>query len=266
MHIVLTGGHSGIGLELARRLAQDGHRLGLVVRDPSRLDGVPDGVKAGGGFTSWTADLSSPDAVAKVAADISADWGHVDVLFNNAGVLLPELRRSAAGREMHLEVNTLASVGLLRGLRPALEAAEAPVVVNTVTGNMHNTVLELDELVDPKVFRKLFGQYLQSKLALTLWMNAIAAEPAWESVAIRSVNPGANKTGMTASDGVPWYIRMVRGLLFSAPTKGATLLFDAAFDPALGRRSGIFLDEGTPRETAELAPEQRSVLEALVGG
>ena len=264
MHIVLTGGHSGIGLELAKRLAGEGHRLGLVVRNPSRLDGLPAGVRQSVGFTSWSADLSSPDDVNAVGEAIVSDWGSVDVLFNNAGVLLPELRRSGAGRELHLEVNTLAPVGLMRALQPALEAAEAPIVVNTATGNMHATPLELDQLTNPKVFRKLFGQYLQSKVALTLWMNAIAAESEWRGVAIRSVNPGANKTVMTASDGVPWYIRMLRSLLFSAPTKGANLLHQAVFDPQLGRRSGLFLDEGTVRETPALGADDRETLEALL--
>ena len=225
---------------------------------------MPDTVTSTPGFTTWTADLSSQEAIRTVSATILADWGHVDVLFNNAGVLLPELRRSAAGRELHLEVNTLAPMSLMRGLAPALRAAEAPVVVNTVTGSMHSTDLDLGQLTDPQVFRKLFGQYLQSKLALTLWMNTVAEEPAWSGVAIRSVNPGANKTGMTASDGVPWYILMLRGLLFSAPTKGGNLLFDAAFDAKHGRRSGLFLDEGTPRGTAALSASDRETLEALV--
>ncbi|MEM1349003.1 MAG: SDR family NAD(P)-dependent oxidoreductase [Myxococcota bacterium] len=265
MHIVITGGHSGIGLELAKRVAADGHRLGLVVRDPSRLEGVPDAIKSSSGFTYWSADLAIADDVTKVAEVIHADWGHVDVLFNNAGVLLPELRYSAAGREMHLEVNTLAPMHLMRGLAHALRAADTPTVVNTVTGSMHSTTLELEQLTHPTTYRKLFGQYLQSKLALTLWMNAVAKEPDWEGVAIRSVNPGANKTTMTSSEGVPWPIRMLRGVLFRAPTKGGNLLYDAAFDPAHGRESGVFFDEKRVREATTLPDTARATLEELLG-
>ena len=158
MNVVITGGHSGIGLELAKRLATDGHRLGFVVRSESRLDAVPGTVTGSAGFTAWTADLSVQADVAAVAEAIHEDWGHVDVLYNNAGVLLPELRRSAAGRELHFEVNTLAPVALMRGLEASLTAAAAPVVVNTVTGNMHDTALDLSQLTDPSDFRKLFGQ------------------------------------------------------------------------------------------------------------
>jgi NAD(P)-dependent dehydrogenase (short-subunit alcohol dehydrogenase family) len=260
MNILVTGGHSGIGLELVRRLHADGATVGLIVRSPSRIDDLPAAIREAPGFTYWVADLGVHADVARVASEIAQRWDRIDVLYNNAG----ELRRSGQGHEMHYEVNTLAPMHLTRGLKPLLDAADAPIVVNTVTGGMHSAkALDLDQLTDPQVFRKLFGQYLQSKLALTLWMDELAGQDAWSGIAVRNVNPGANKTGMTESDGVPWFIRMVRGLLFSAPTKGGNLLYDAAFDPGLGRRSGVFLDEGKARQVPlRLDDTQRATLEA----
>jgi len=52
MNIIVTGGHSGIGLELTKRLVADGHRVGIVVRSADRADGV-DGIS-----DVFVADLS----------------------------------------------------------------------------------------------------------------------------------------------------------------------------------------------------------------
>ena len=266
MKVLLTGGHTGIGLELVRRLHQDGATIGLIVRSPTRLEGVPEEIRNAPGFTSWTADLSVHEDLVRVADDIAADWSHIDILYNNAGVLLPELRRSAQGHEMHLQVNALTPYLLTHRLKARLDAAESPLVITTVTGGMHSqSELDLEQLVNPQVFRKLFGQYLQSKLAITLWLNELAASDGWQGVAFRHVNPGANKTSMTAGDGVPWYIKLIRGLVFTAPTKGGNLLYNAAFDPSLRRQSGVYLDEGTVRPVkAILTDAQRTTLMGLV--
>lgn len=129
---------------------------------------------------------------------------------------------------MHFEVNTLSPYLLTTLLQPALDASSAPVVVNTVTDGLHNQrSLKLDELISPSKFRKLIGPYLQSKLALTVLMADLGAS--WTNIRIASVTPGPNKTGMTGGSGMPALLKPLRSLMFAAPSKGAGLLYDAAF-------------------------------------
>ena len=227
-NIVVSGGHSGIGLELTKRLVGDGHRVGLIVRNPDRANA------AQGTSDVFVADLADQTQVRSVANDIVSRWEAVDVLFNNAGVLLDDVYRSPQGNEMHFEVNTLSPYLLTTLLKPALGASDTPVVVNTVTDGLHKQrSLNLDELISPTKFRKLIGSYLQSKLALTLLMADLGK--AWTDVRIASVTPGPNKTGMTASTGMPILLKPLRNLMFAGPDKGARLLYDAAFsaDPDL---------------------------------
>ena len=113
-NIIVTGGHSGIGLELTKRLVADGHLVGLVVRDAARASSVS-GVES-----VFVADLSDQAQVRTVAQEILDTWGVVDMLFNNAGVLLDDIYRSPQGNEMHLEVNTLSPYLLTTLLEPAL--------------------------------------------------------------------------------------------------------------------------------------------------
>ncbi len=221
-NIIVTGGHSGIGLELTKRLVADGHRVGLVVRDAARASSVS-GVES-----VFVADLSDQDQVRTVAQEILDTWGVVDILFNNAGVLLDDIYKSPQGNEMHLEVNTLSPYLLTTLLEPALGAADAPVVINPVTDGLDKQKsLKIDELVSPTKFRKLIGSYLQSKLALTVLMADLAK--GWTGVRIASVTPGPNQTTMTAGSGMPRLLKPFMKLLFAKPSKGAGLLYDAAF-------------------------------------
>ena len=135
MNIIVTGGHTGIGFELVLRLIHEGHRVGIVVRSDRRADAVRTAIGRLGHpkLDVFEADLASQDAVVAVAEQIDALWDRVDVLFNNAGVLLGDLQRSPQGNEMHYEVNTLAPLLLTRELKPALDGADNPIVVNTST-------------------------------------------------------------------------------------------------------------------------------------
>lgn len=256
-HVIVSGGHSGIGHELTKRLIVDGHQVGLIVRNAERAEAI-DGVDH-----VFVADLADQRQVRSVAADIVARWGVVDVVFNNAGVLLDDIYQSPQGNEMHFEVNTLSPYLLTTVLEPALRAAEQPVVINTVTDGLHKQkALKLDELIAPTKFRKLIGPYLQSKLALTILMADL--NRSWADVRIASVTPGPNKTGMTAGSGMPGLLKPLRNLMFAEPSKGAGLLYDAAFSGALdgyvakGKRKQLKFDLSAADKQQLLAHLQTS--------
>ena len=97
-------------------------------------------------------------------------------------------------------------------------------------------------------------------------MNELSRDPEWRHIVIRHVNPGANRTGMTSGEGMPWWLVPLRPLLFSAPTKGATLLYQAAFDESHGRATGQYFDEKRVREvTQTLTEDDRTALMERLG-
>ncbi|MEM9454534.1 MAG: SDR family NAD(P)-dependent oxidoreductase [Myxococcota bacterium] len=260
LSIVVTGGHSGIGLELTRRLAAAGHRIGLIVRSRSRIDAL--GADLRERVTIWEADLGVQAQVVRVAEQIIEQWGRVDVLFNNAGVLLGELRKSAQNNEMHLEINALAAYLLTRSLKPALDAADHPTVVNTATATMHSRALDLDAFVDPKYAGKLGGAYMQSKVVLTQLMNDLARAPGWERVQIRNVDPGPNRTSMTTNSGMPgWLLPLVAKFLFPKPARGANFVYQAAFAPEHRDASGVYLSGNRVKPMKhQIEPAQKEAL------
>src|SRR5215469_15966319 len=84
---LVTGASSGIGIELARELARDGHDLLLTARREAPMQALAAELEAGGaGITVITADLSRPGAAARLAGEIEDRGLAVEVLINNAGL------------------------------------------------------------------------------------------------------------------------------------------------------------------------------------
>jgi len=158
--VVVTGGNSGIGRAAARVLAARGARVVLAVRDPAK------GRAAAATMTGDVvvrrldlADLASVRAFAEKSTD------PVDVLINNAGVMIPPLGRTADGFELQFGINHLGHFALTNLLLPRIRQR-----VVTVSSSGHRAGrIDFD---DPNWHRRryrAFPAYAQSKLANLLF-------------------------------------------------------------------------------------------------
>src|SRR5258707_7451580 len=84
---LITGASAGIGTELARVFASNGHRLALVDRRGDRLATLASEIAAAGGAAPILipCDLEYPDAYDKIAASLAAEGVEVEFVVNNAG-------------------------------------------------------------------------------------------------------------------------------------------------------------------------------------
>ncbi|NRB52294.1 MAG: SDR family NAD(P)-dependent oxidoreductase [Saprospiraceae bacterium] len=246
MYILITGGHSGIGLELTKKLLSEGHQIGLIVRSEKRTKEALKEIPQSKNIDFFIADLSKREDLIKAANQIKAKWPVIDGIFHNAGVLLDKAYYSEQGNEMHFEVNSLAPYFLSVELKTWLDKAENPFLVNTATDGMHRQKsIDIADLKKPKKFVKLIGSYMHSKFAMVLLMNHLAKE--WPRVRITSVAPGAIKTKMTAGAGMPFFLVPIRNLFFSSPEAGAEKLYEAAFDRRFADSSGTYILKGKVR-------------------
>lgn len=86
--VVITGGAQGLGLAMALSIAAKGAKLALVDLNPERLaQAVTECEQAGGQAKAYTANISDEASVEQLFNDIVADFGAVDALINNAGIL-----------------------------------------------------------------------------------------------------------------------------------------------------------------------------------
>ncbi len=81
---LVTGGAQGLGLAIARRLADDGAIVVVADRNEDALANLPPGLEC------VTMDVTDPEQVRKVVAGIMESHGHLDILVNNAGVIFSE--------------------------------------------------------------------------------------------------------------------------------------------------------------------------------
>ena len=157
---IITGGNSGIGRGAARALAAKGARVILAVRDTAK--GETASASLPGNTEVRQLDLAD---LASVRAFASAWDGDIDLLINNAGVMIPPLSRTADGFELQFGTNHLGHFALTNLL---LEHVTGRVV--TVSSTAHRAgKIDFDDLQWERKDYRAARAYGQSKLANILF-------------------------------------------------------------------------------------------------
>jgi len=164
---VITGANSGLGLETARVLAEHGATVVLASRDPGRTGTAADvlrGQLPTASVETAELDLASLESVRKAAAELSARFPKLDLLINNAGVMMPPYSLTKDGFELQFGTNHLGHFALTGLLLPTLLAVPGSRVV-TVSSNVHRAGrMNFDDLQSARHYQK-FAAYGRSKLA-----------------------------------------------------------------------------------------------------
>ena len=172
---VVTGGSSGIGAAIARRLARRGWKLVLLARGEERLAEVAGEV----GAEHEVCDVADRTEVERVAAQVRGRHPAIRLLVNNAGI--PGgggfLDLEAERVEELIRTNYLGSVWCLRAFLPALEAAAPSHVVNIAS-------------VAGTIAAGHSGPYSASKHAQLAFSRSVGVELAGSGIAVHTVIPG----------------------------------------------------------------------------
>ncbi len=200
-YALVTGASSGIGLETARGLASHFAVVGIVARNPQRLEkAAEDLASTGARIETFQADFSSLAEVRRLARDIKETFPSLSVLVNNAGVWHKDRTLSKDGYEETFAVNHLAHFVLTNELKDLLVAGAPSRVVN-VSSSMHLRVKSMnwDDLMFDEGW-KGFRAYSHSKLANVLFSNELARR--WKDLGITSnaVHPGNVRSRITRNN------------------------------------------------------------------
>ncbi len=268
-HIILTGGHSGLGLGVTKKLLIPGNKLGLMLRSEARKQDLLSELASFDAdlidsIDFFFADLSDQEQVRTAAAEIRQKWERIDRLFNNAAIVGSSQTLSQQGNEMHLEINTLAPLILTQELKPLLLKSADAKVITTVTGGMAKRKLDTDTFFKddtPGTMRV----YMQSKQAILLLMNDFATDESWHGVDFLCVDPGPNKTKMTQSGETPWIIRNVFSRFFNEPEVGTQRIYNAGFDERFSDANGVYItgDKVIPVRYSLSTTEKQTLLAAI---
>jgi NAD(P)-dependent dehydrogenase (short-subunit alcohol dehydrogenase family) len=130
---LITGGTNGIGKSTARALAQQGATVVIVGRDALKTAAVADELRSATGHQqvdTLVADLSSQQAVRRLAAEFKSKYTRLHVLLNNAGAMFWDRQVTVDGLERTLALNHLAYFLLTNLLLDTLKASAPARIVN----------------------------------------------------------------------------------------------------------------------------------------
>jgi len=237
--IVVTGANTGIGFETARVLAGRGATVVLACRDLGKAGDAAARIAAAtppARVETLRLDLASLASVRQAAEQLRRGHPRLDLLVNNAGVMMPPYGRTEDGFELQLGTNHLGHFALTGLLLDRLLAVPRSRVV-TVSSMAHRQGrIDLDDLQSERRYRRT-AAYAQSKLANLLFtyelQRRLAAAGA-PTIAV-AVHPGAVTTELQRH--LPPQMRLVATPLMAAlgqrgTAMGALATLRAATDPA----------------------------------
>ncbi|MFE7075172.1 oxidoreductase [Streptomyces sp. NPDC057620] len=262
---VVTGANSGLGLVTATELARHGAHVVLAVRNTGA--GEQAARRIGGDVEVRELDLASLASVRAFAAGLAADHPAIDLLVNNAGVVLLGPRRSTVdGFEMQLGTNMLGHFALTGLLLDKLAAAREPRVVSLSSITHKSAHLDFDDLMFERDYRAA-PAYGRSKLATTVFSLELdrRLRAAGSPVVSTLAHPGLTRTNLTPR---AWEHRGRFGQLIAwagllatqSVEQGALPQLRAATEPGL--RGGQFFGPAALGETRGRVTEARLSREA----
>jgi NAD(P)-dependent dehydrogenase (short-subunit alcohol dehydrogenase family) len=185
---IITGASQGLGFEIARQYLEAGASLMICARNEALLETSSLELKklAGNGQSviALRADVSKPQDVQVLIDRALAEFGRLDILVSNAGVLGPSGAIESADWEawVHaLEINLLGPVLLSRAILPHFKKAEYGKIIQLSGGGATNPLPNL-------------SAYAVSKAAVVRFVETLAEETRAHHIDVNAIAPGALKT------------------------------------------------------------------------
>ncbi len=252
--VVITGANSGIGLETAAALAAMGARVVVTARnaDKGRAAVAAIGQRTGGDAQVQLVvfDLADLSSVRRGAAEILEVAPRIDVLVNNAGVVLSERSETVDGLETTFATNHFGPFLLTNLLLERIESS-SPARIVTVASTAHNTArkgVPFDDLQSTRHYRGL-QVYGESKLANMLFTLELARRLEGVGVTANSLHPGTVRTGYGRGGDARGFLAFgirLAGPFFLSPAKGARTSIYLSSSPEVENVTGQYFVKCRP--------------------
>ena len=251
---VVTGASAGIGSATALGLARRGASLALVGRDSERLEKVAQQCRDAGApeVRTYVADFAELAQVRALAASLLADHPRLDVLVNNAALVLQHREETVDGYEKVFAVNHLAPYLLTRLLQDRL-VASAPSRVVVVASDAHTFgALEPDDYMSTRAFKpmKVYGR---SKLANILFTRELARRLEGTGVTVNCLHPGFVSTSLARDNKIGVVFLKLAKPFIKSPADGAQTTLQLACDPVDAH--GEYFADGKPHRLKDYAKD-----------
>ncbi|MDG1483232.1 MAG: SDR family oxidoreductase [Myxococcota bacterium] len=276
---LVTGANSGIGLETARSLAQQGATVIMTARSIERGEAALAEVRQSTGSSQVSLlhlDLADLASIRAAAEAFSTEHDRLDVLVNNAGLMLGDRRETADGFEMTFGVNHLGHFAFTLLLLPRIEAAAPSRIVN-VSSAAHKAArsgLDLDDLMFTRRSYSPMAAYSASKLANIHFTRELARRLEGRGVSVNALHPGVVGSRFASDGDFKGLFSNLYGFarpFMLTPAKGARTSLHVATSEEGGQVSGAYFARKRQARVSRAAQDDDSaralwtLSEALTG-
>lgn len=237
---LVTGANAGIGKETALGLAKLGATVVMLCRDRDRGQAAQREIKHKSGNDKvelMICDLGSQDSIRQFATEFKQQHDRLDVLVNNAGVLMRERSLTEGGTESTFATNHLGYFLLTNLLLDLLKTSAPARIVNVASAAHKYGKLDVGAWVTGRDF-SAFSAYANSKLANVLFTYELARRLEGTGVTANCLHPGA--VGTNLFRGLPRLLQVVISLVTMGPERGARTSIYLAASPEVEAVSGKY--------------------------
>jgi NAD(P)-dependent dehydrogenase (short-subunit alcohol dehydrogenase family) len=257
--VLITGGTSGIGKAAATALAGMGATVVITGRNEERGKRALQEIReesGNDGVELILADLTVQDEVRRLAEELRERHNQLEVLVNNAGLVLSERTETPDGIETQLAINHLAPF-LLTNLLLDLLKESAPSRIVTVSSDAHRWAkIDLDDLQSRKRYRGM-QVYGKTKLANIMFTYELAERLEGTGVTANCMHPGGVNTNFGNNQGGPMNLlfRLFKPFMRS-PEQGADTLIYLASSPEVEGMTGKYLADRKVKAASDAAYDE----------
>ncbi|XP_038852890.1 retinol dehydrogenase 12-like [Salvelinus namaycush] len=256
--VLITGANTGIGKETALDLAKRGARIIMACRDMEKAEGALKEVVEGSGSQNVVIkklDLSDTKSIREFAETINKEETKLNILINNAGVMVCPYGKTADGFEMQIGVNHMGHF-LLTHLLVDLIKKSTPARIINVSSTAHSWgIINLDDINSEKGYDKKKA-YSQSKLANILFTRSLAKKLQGTGVTAYSLHPGVVQTDLWRHLSAPQAAIMKMISPFTKTSvQGAQTTIYCAVAPELETESGEYYSDCAPANCSSSASD-----------
>ncbi|XP_065209980.1 retinol dehydrogenase 11-like [Planococcus citri] len=273
---IVTGSNTGIGKITAREFYRIGARVILACRDAEKaakaVDDIKETVKSEdnqplGELVIKKLDLGSLLSIKECAKDILQSEERINILVNNAGVMMCPKSKTADGFELQFGTNHLGHFLFTCLLLPRIRHSTPARIVNVSSlahkkGRIHFDDINLENGYTP------FGAYAQSKLANLLFSHELATKLKGKGVNVYSLHPGIVRTELGRHlnsiyfPGFRSVVRLAFCLFDKTPEEGAQTTIYCSIEESLEDETGCYYSDckkETPSTAATNAEESKKL-------
>ncbi len=259
--VIVTGCNTGIGKETVRDMSKRGARVIMACRNLDLANKAANDIQQDtrGDIGVVKLDLASLKSVRACAKEILEKEDRIDILINNAGVMMCPFMKTEDDFEMQIGTNHLGHFLFMNLLLNKMKSGNRPARIVNLSSSAHRGgVIDLDDLHFKNKPYKSMASYGQSKLANILFTRELAKRLKGTKITTYAVHPGVVKTelGRYVADWLGVFQVLLWPVIpfLKTPAQGAQTSIDCAVNESRANESGLYYRDchvQTPTKAAQ---------------